>query len=85
MSHRLELEEWRAKTLENLLSNLENIDNEATAQAFLESQVLKTAESYKDLTVAKIEMWRGDNLLKAQNGETDLTVSTINEVADMNL
>ena len=79
------LEEWRAKTLENLLSNLENIDNEATAQAFLESQVLKTAESYKDLTVAKIEMWRGDNLLKAQNGETDLTVSTINEVADMNL
>ena len=76
------LEELRAKTLENLLSNLENIDNEATAQAFLESQVLETAESYKDLTVAKIETWRADNLLKARNGETDLTVATINEVAD---
>lgn len=76
------LEELRAKTLENLLSNLENIDNEATAQAFLESQVLETAESYKDLTVAKIEAWRTDNLLKARNGETDLAVSTINEVAD---
>lgn len=76
------LEELRAKTLENLLSNLENIDNEATAQAFLKSQVLETAESYKDLTVAKIETWRADNLLKARNGETDLAVSTINEVAD---
>lgn len=76
------LEELRAKTLENLLSNLENIDNEATAQAYLKSQVLETAQSYKDLTVAKIEAWRSDNLLKARNGETDLTVSTINEVAD---
>ncbi len=61
---------------------MENINNEATAQAYLKSQVLETAESYRDLTVAKIETWRADNLLKAQNGEADLTVSTIKEVAD---
>lgn len=76
------LEELRAKTLENLLSNLENIDNEATAQAYLKSQVLETAQSYEDLAVAEIQAWQAEMLAKSEKGETDLTVATINEVTE---
>lgn len=76
------LEELRAKTLENLLSNLENIDNEATAQAYLKSQVLETAQSYEDLAVAEIQAWQAKMLAKSEKGETDLTVATINEVTE---
>ena len=76
------LEELRAKTLENLLSNLENIDNEATAQAYLKSQVLETAQSYEDLAVAEIQAWQAEMLAKSKKGETDLTVATINEVTE---
>ena len=76
------LEELRAKTLENLFSNLENIDNEATAQAYLKSQVLETAQSYEDLAVAEIQAWQAKMLTKSEKGETDLTVATINEVTE---
>ena len=76
------LEELRAKTLENLLSNLENIDNEATAQTYLKSQVLETAQSYEDLAVAEIQAWQAKMLAKSEKGETDLTVATINEVTE---
>lgn len=76
------LEELRAKTLENLLSNLENIDNEATAQAYLKSQVLETAQSYEDLAAAEIQAWQAKMLAKSEKGETDLTVATINEVTE---
>ena len=76
------LEELRAKTLENLFSNLENIDNEATAQAYLKSQVLETAQSYEDLAVAEIQAWQAKMLTKSEKSETDLTVATINEVTE---
>lgn len=76
------LEELRAKTLENLLSNLKNIDNEATAQAYLKSQVLETAQSYEDLAVAEIQAWQAKMLAKSEKGETDLTVATISEVTE---
>lgn len=72
------LEELRAKTLDNLYSNLENITNEKTAQAYLASQTLDTAESYEVLAKAKLDAWKVDALKnRDKNG---MSISTINKV-----
>ncbi len=51
------INEMRAKALSNLMDNLDNITNEESALAYLQTQLLETASAYDDLTKSRINAW----------------------------
>lgn len=68
------INEMRAKSLSNLMDNLDKITTEEQALNYLETQLLNTATAYDALTASRIKAW-SENAL-----ENGISEGTINKV-----